>query len=335
MAKISPSLPNSPSVGVGLSTHRHLTAVGLSDRERLQRLMQVPDQIPPRRIETDAVADPFGLLEQDDTYERLAGLIFQECEGIYRQVVVSNPDIAKQSDKAYRKPKKASSIHLPSMTLMDHYTYEMVREADSTSTQFLFHRTDPGYEDKGFRIVQQGDGHVVLKSADPEGTDISDDNSYYLLLHKAQQWIQDYANSLNIEPGKLLKLARLNIEPPTLGQRAVHVGEMTAGLAILAGEMLFTKQKEEKYGRRTRPRILGILAAVALVPIPGHGIAGEVAVHGGETAAKVAWAGTSAVGIETGRLAKGTYDVVSGYLDAVYDAYADDGYDQPDDHHKR
>lgn len=316
---------------VEISTHRHLTAVGMSDAQRLQQLSEPPSVIPPRKINIGEEGDPFGLLEQDDTYEVLAGLVFQECEGIFRQLVKGYPEVGAQFRRAHKKPRQVAAIEFPEVELTDLYTYGMTREADSTSTQYLFHRTDPGYEEKGFRVIKKDDGHVVLKNADLEGTDIEDDQSYYLLLHNAQQWVQDYADQLNIAPANLLNLARMNIEPPTLTQRVAEAGEKAAKVGRDALSLVLTTKA---MNGDLRPRWATLAAAAALVPVPGaHEIAGEAVFHGGEAVFHGGEAvvggvvsGVSAVGTEIGRITVGTADVVIGWFDAIHDVYSPHHY---------
>ena len=317
-------LEAAPLQPVEISTHRQLRAVGMSDKQRLKQLSETPSVIPPRQIRSGEGNDPFGLLEHDDTYEVLAGLIFQECEGIFHQLVRGGyADVGEQFRKAHKKPDKVAVIEFPEIQLTDVYTYGMSRQADGTSTQYLFHRTNPGYEEKGFRVIKQDDGHVVLKNVDPAGTDTDDDQAYYLLLHNAQQWVQDYAAELNIPPANLLNLARTNIEPPTLRQKAAKAGANATALAIGGLVELTTKVTDSG----TRPRWAALAAMAALVPIPGaHEIVGEAVLSGGEAVVGGIISGGSAAGTEIGRITVGTADIVIGYFDAIHDLYSPHHY---------
>lgn len=309
---------------VAISTHRQLQAVGMSDKERLQQLSETPSVIPPRQIRAGEANDPFGLLEHEDTYEVLAGMIFQECEGIFHQLVKGGyEDVGEQFRKAHKKPDKVPVINFPEVQLTDLYKYGMSRATDSISTQYLFHRTDPGYEEKGFRVIKQDNGHVVLQNVDPAGTDTDNDQAYYLLLHNAQQWVQDYAAQLNIPSANLLNLARTNIEPPTLRQKAAKAGANAADLAIGALGGLTTKATH--YGRRPRWAVLATMAA--LVPIPGaHEIVGEAVLHGGEAVVGGVISGGDAAGTEIGRITVGTADVFIGWFDTIHHLYTPEHY---------
>lgn len=316
-----------------LSLSGDLARLGMSDAERVQQLLQTPDIIPPRHIVVDEALDPCGLLEQRDTYEVLAGVIFQECEGIFRQSVLGSPEVGQQYRQARKKPAKPSVITLPTVSLTEFYSYEMLRATDATSTQYLFRRADEGHEESGFRVIKQDGERFVLKNINPDESDITDE-AYYLLLHNAQKWIQNYGAGLNIQPSTLRNLASLDIEPPKLRARAAHAGAMAlhgaseaawrvAALVVFAGEKIFTYETGDRNrgGTVRHPRLAALAVTAALIPVPGHGVGGV---------GEVVWDGTEAVATTTASLVTGTYDVINGYLDAIHDTYThDDSYDRP------
>jgi hypothetical protein len=117
------------------------------------------------------------------------------------------------------------------------------------------------------------------------------------MLHNAQNWVRDYALSLNIKPNLLINLANLNIDPPTFKERVAKMGRSLLSAAedatkaisepaLSTARKVFTIEKEQvnqlghgrvEFVRVRRPRAVAALAALAFLPIPGHDVAGLVA----------------------------------------------------------
>lgn len=262
-----------PILGIPVSEPEQIAQVGLPAEKRLEILSQQPAGTVPRQINAGEQSDPFSLLRHEDTYEPLAGVIFQKCEGIFRQLADVNSSVRTQINKSKRS-SCLRSVDLPEITLTDLYKYAMERTESETSIQYLFHRTDKGYEQNGFRVVKQDDGHIVLNSLEPENTDIKDDEKYYVMLCSAQRWVEDYSAALHINPTLLRELAKKEIGPYSFKVRAKRVGKTAAKPLI----DIFVVSRREKNGiLKRRPRFAALAATAILAPIPFHEIGTEKA----------------------------------------------------------
>lgn len=255
---------------IELSAKKSMVRPGMSAAERLDLLTRPADVIPPRRVNVDDTVDPFGLLEQQDTYEVLAGHIFAECEGIYHHLVKYNPEVAAQFKKS-RKSKGEKTIAFPEIGLSEIYNYGVLRSEAAGSVHYLFHRTDKGYEENGFRVIKYSNGHTVLKNLQVDETP-PDDPAYYQLLNRAQKWVYDYAMATGIDLGYLRNLAKTNIEPLKLSARAMKFGKSTVKTALQAtGKVLTVETK----GKKRRPRVAAAAVIAALMPISAHEVAAQ------------------------------------------------------------
>lgn len=251
-----------------------LVQIGMPPQTRLEILTTQPAKAGPRRINMGETRDPFSLLEHQDTYEPLAGVIFQKCEGIFRQLATVNPDVKKQVRKTHRS-QRAQAVELPEVSLSDLYKYRLERAQNESSTQYTFHRTDVGYETNGFIVTKRFDGHSVLKSINPQDTDTKNNEKYYGMLQSAQRWIEDYSAALHINPALLMELAKKEIGPHSLKARTKIIGK-TAVKPLIS---TFVVSRREKNGTlKRRPRFAALAATALLAPIPFHELGAEKAV---------------------------------------------------------
>lgn len=237
------------------------------------------EQSPPRRVNFGE-ADPYGLLGHEDTYERMAGHLFEECEGIYRKLAAVRPEVGKQARAAMKG--KRGSVTLPPATLMEIYEYELVRTQDSASTHYLFHRKDRGYEDHGFRIVKkEDDDHVVINNLGVAKDYTKDDEEYFKLLTVAKKWLHDYAGQMNLEPRTLRALAELDFKPYGPASRAKLIGKNvlqsfdvhTRPVRDTIMSVATVKPKE----KARRPRFAALAVVAACVPVSNGILATEAA----------------------------------------------------------
>ncbi len=166
----------------------------------------------PRRIEMPD-NDPFGLLEIDDTYEKLLGQGFRQAVNLVEAVL---PTMGRKTKKDWSDGKR---IELPEQSLSDLYSFRMAAQKDKKGEcRFIsFYRSeDPGVTNRGFTIHKRADGHLVLRDESRGDVDPNDDTSYSDMVRKSIRWIHDYAKQLGYQPDYL----KQPVEQQTRRQRA-------------------------------------------------------------------------------------------------------------------
>lgn len=176
----------------------------LGPDHRLLLEILAPSTLPATLPRTIAFEDdPFGLLEINDTYDRLLGQGYNRAINLAENIV---PQLESKTRKLWANGK---TIELPEKDLGDFYRFSLTVQRDPKNmTGFVhFRRTDEsGKAERGFQLCRLEDGHIVLRDeargiVDPENSEVYGD-----MVEKALRWLKIYAAQFGLMPEALNQL---------------------------------------------------------------------------------------------------------------------------------
>lgn len=227
-------------------THNKLA---VPDRSRISSLI-APSTMSSdlqRRYAPDG--DPFGLLEIDDTYEKVLGKGYEQAINLVEHVLPTQ-------DRASRRDwKKGERVALPEHQLGDFLSYQLFVQRDPETGEGYVHFTrtdDDNVSNRGFTITKGQDGHIVLKDSTRGDTDISNDETYGEMVDKSVRWIHEYAT-------------HFGLTPEALNSKPIHLST-TEHIRYIAVDTLHTGENIAR--RAFRP--LGTIALVGALLAGGN-----------------------------------------------------------------
>jgi hypothetical protein len=185
---------------------------GIFDQHaRLQQLTR-PHTAASLKEVLDTFEDPFGLLESGNLNANLLARGYGQAENLIKNVLPTLPKTVRKSWEAGRL------IELPK-TRLGLYEYVMTASKDPVNSSSMIHFSRSEEEEvtnRGFRIIKNGDDHVVLKDPSREGVNQTDEQ-YGELVERAVRWIHDYGIELGHTPQSL---SQAPVPPSLLERRA-------------------------------------------------------------------------------------------------------------------